>query len=219
MWKLGQSIERAIGVTAYGSAVLRTEPDVAVTWLQISRTEKDPGSVFEAVRDAAKSVRDVFSKAGIDPTDVEVSRVGVQAEFEYPDRKLRGYRADIGFSVRVREVDLVEPVLVDAVAAGAHEIRTLTYETSKLRELREDARRQAVAAARRKAEVYCDAAGCHLGAVLHVEDVDPETAVWAGRDAPRIASPLEASDAGSLGSGSLSVTAAVLVAYAILPAS
>jgi len=42
-------------VTAYYSAVLRTEPDVAVTWLEISRLEREPAAAFDAVRAVAKS--------------------------------------------------------------------------------------------------------------------------------------------------------------------
>jgi len=101
--------------------------------------------------------------------------VTINPDRDYPDRRVVGYRADVGFRVRLRDVSLVEAVLVEAVAAGAHEIRSVAYETSRLRELREDARRGAVAAARRKAEVYCEAAGCRVGSVLHIEDVDPDT--------------------------------------------
>ncbi|WP_143626488.1 SIMPL domain-containing protein, partial [Streptomyces viridosporus] len=36
-------------------------------------------------------------------------------------------------------------------------------------------RRRAVAAARRKAEVYAEAAGVRIGAVLHIQDVDSES--------------------------------------------
>jgi uncharacterized protein YggE len=97
MWKLGQSIERPLGVTTYGSAVLRVEPDVAVTSLEISRVEKEPASAFQAVREAVMSVRGVLSTAGIDRADVEVSRVRVHDEFEYSPRKLVGYRASVGF--------------------------------------------------------------------------------------------------------------------------
>ena len=41
--------------------------------------------------------------------------------------------------------------------------------------LRDEARRKAVSAARRKAEVYTEAAGARLGPVVHIQDVDSES--------------------------------------------
>src|SRR5229473_3394794 len=65
----------------------------------------------------------------------------------------------------------------DAVEAGANEVTSVKYLTTQLAELRAQARREAVAAARRKAEVYSEAAGVALGHVLHIEDVNPDSMV------------------------------------------
>jgi uncharacterized protein YggE len=54
-------------------------------------------------------------------------------------------------------------------------VSSVDFQTTKLREHRTEARRQAVNAAREKAEVYCGAAGATLGRVLHIEDVNPES--------------------------------------------
>jgi uncharacterized protein YggE len=68
----------------------------------------------------------------------------------------------------------VQAVLVDLVAAGANEIKAVDFDVTTKGELRAEARRQAVATARRKAELYAEAANGRLGAVLHIDDVDPE---------------------------------------------
>lgn len=81
MGEIGHSIERAIGVTTYGSAVLRTEPDIAVTW----QGGEGASLAFDAVRDATKAVGDVWSKAGIDRSDTEASQVWIR-----PRSSIRG---------------------------------------------------------------------------------------------------------------------------------
>ena len=47
--------------------------------------------------------------------------------------------------------------------AGANELTSVTFQTTRLKEVRADARRRAVAAAREKAELYCSAAGVSAG--------------------------------------------------------
>jgi uncharacterized protein YggE len=53
----------------------------------------------------------------------------------------------------------VQQLLVDVVAAGANEIEAVDFDVIGKDDMRAEARRQAVAAARRKAELYADAAG------------------------------------------------------------
>ncbi len=98
------------------------------------------------------------------------------------------------FRIIIDRLDGVERVLVDAVDAGANEVTSVTYLTTQLAELRAQARREAVAAARRKAELYCEAAGVAPGHVLHIEDVNPDSIL-----------PLGAVDAGGDG-GALVIT-------------
>jgi uncharacterized protein YggE len=77
----------------------------------------------------------------------------------------------------------------------------------------------AVAAGRRKAEVYCEAAACRLGEVLHIEDVDPDKANQPSSHmrGPGAPADQDGGDAGGLGSGSLTIAAAVMIVYALLP--
>jgi hypothetical protein len=70
----------------------------------------------------------------------------------------------------------------DAAVEGSRlDLKTATefvdgthFDVIAKRELRAEARRKAVAAARAKADLYAEAAGVRVGAVLHIEDVDPE---------------------------------------------
>ena len=121
-----------------------------------------------------------------------------------------GYERQAAFAIETRDLDGTERLLVDLVAAGANEIEGVEFDVVAKRELRADARRDAVAAARSKAELYAGAAGVRLGAVLHIEDVNPDQLGWERGHA---AAP-EAS-AESLAPGHVVVSAAVIVGYAI----
>jgi uncharacterized protein YggE len=86
-----------------------------------------------------------------------------------------------------------------------------------LKQLRAEARRRAVSAAREKAELYRTAAGVSLGGVLAIEDVNPE--LLSGRSEGhtyREPHPVEdAGEPGAIDPGAISVSAAVYVVYAL----
>ena len=109
----------------------------------------------------------------------------------------------------------MEEILAGVVDAGANEINGVELQSSRLKELRAEARRRAVAAAREKAEHYCQAAGVTLGSVLHIEDINPELLGSYGshvmHEIPiEDAQPLRAFDPGSI-----IVNGCVVIAYAI----
>ena len=69
----------------------------------------------------------------------------------------------------------MDAVLSRLIAAGANEMTSVTFQTTRLRgSPPADVRRRAVVAAREKAELYCAAAGVAMGVVLAIEDVNPE---------------------------------------------
>jgi len=81
------------------------------------------------------------------------------------------------------------------------------------RELRAEARRKAVAAAQEKAELYAQAAGVRVGAVLHIEDVDPDQ-VGVERYRSHGSTPGGAADQ-DLAPGHVVVSAAVTIGFAV----
>jgi uncharacterized protein YggE len=120
MWAVQQSIKHPIGVTVYGSALLRTEPDVAIATIAISRVAKDPAESFKAARSAVQSVRNSLTGSGIELSAIEVSRVAVEDAFEGfgSTHKFVGYRARVTFRVRIHDVELVESVLASRCRRG-----------------------------------------------------------------------------------------------------
>ena len=171
-----QAIPHPNGVTTRGTALIVTQPDLALLQLRVSRSAAHPTDAFKATHDAARTVREFLNKSKID--DTAASRIHLSQEYEgsYSERKPIGYRATIVFNVMLRgaQLDQMEELLAGVIDAGAQEILRIEFSTSRLKELRNEARRMAIAHAREKAEVYCEAAGVALGLVLHIEDRDPE---------------------------------------------
>jgi uncharacterized protein YggE len=213
----GKPVRSIPSVRVFGSAVVRVAPDTASIVVAVSRIEQKPEVAFAKAREASQAVNTYLHNAGVN--DFGSSRVTLSQEFRYTNGENRfvGYQAKIGFNVVLREMDKVDALLSGLIAAGANDLTSVTFQTTRLRDIRADARRRAVAAAREKAELYCEAAGVVVGRVLAIEDVNPES--LSGRSEGHTYREPEAIDdsgePGAIDPGAITVGAAVNVVYQI----
>jgi uncharacterized protein len=216
MWNNpAQTIKTPFGITVFGSATSRISPDIASLKVSVVRLEQNPGDAFAKVRQGSQAVQEYLRKAGIN--EFGASRVTLfQAHrFIGGENKFIGYQATVSFHIMLTELDRLEEILTALVSAGANEVNSVTFETTRLKELRMEARRRAIAAARDKATNYCNAAGVALGQVMHIEDVNPmvlQAREGHNRTEPQID---DEDESRAFDPSSISVGAAVLVAYGI----
>lgn len=211
-----QNIERPHGVSVFGSHVLRVKPDLAVVSLSINRLAVEPTEAFDEARKSVATVRSALKILTVPDEVVRASQVTLSTQNKRNTSEFLGHRATTRITVSLTDLTLLESVLVGAVAAGADHV-SVQFKSLKLREQRGDARREAVKAARVKAELYADAAGIKLGKVLHIEDADPK--MVGRRDyGPMLDGPSESDESvgGVYDPGTIPITGAVLISYAIL---
>jgi uncharacterized protein len=210
-----QMIEHPWGVTAHGAGTVRATPDMARIAFRVRRLEQTPSAAFGAASGAVDAVRQVLRDHRIPDTAVEGSRLSLASSWNYGgiQRELAGYECTASFAVECRELDDVQQLLVDLVTAGTDEIEGVDFGVSDTSGLRALARREAVLDARRKAELYAEAAGIRLGAVLHIDDEDSELAGTSHFRATAAASI--GAGAENLAPGSVVVSAAVILGFAI----
>lgn len=169
-------IEKPWGVTAFGAASVRAAPDVARVRASVIRIEQTPAKAFGSTNVAVQAVRDSLRKIGVQDSAVHGSRLGLASAWDgYGEqRKFLGYRCSASFVIELVDLDRLQHMLVEIVAAGAHHVDGVEFDVRDKPALRAQARRDAVEAAKRKAELLAEAAGVKLGSVIHIEDVDPE---------------------------------------------
>lgn len=171
-----QMIERPWGIAAYGAASVKAAPDMVRARFKVIRLEQSPPQAFATASGAVHAVREALRAHQVPDSAVERSRLDLKSAWSGfgPDRKFLGYQCQASFALQSGNLDDVQQLLVDLVSAGANEIEAVEFDVTAKPDLRAQARRQAVAAARSKAELYAEAAGVRLGAVIHIDDVDPE---------------------------------------------
>ncbi|MFC5753268.1 SIMPL domain-containing protein [Actinomadura rugatobispora] len=208
-----QMVRKPWGVAAYGAASVKAMPDLVRARFMVVRLEQTPSEAFASANRAVQAVRETLRRHGVPDSAVERSRLGLKSSWAYgTERKFLGYQCQAAFSVESGNLEDVQPLLVDLVDAGANEIEAVDFDVTGKGEMRAEARRKAVKAARRKAELYAEAAGVRLGAVLHIDDVDPEQ---VGTERYMSHSSAGAASGEDLAPGHVVVSAAVVLGFAI----
>jgi uncharacterized protein YggE len=203
----------AISVT--GEATVSVPPDLAQIDGGVTSEAKTAREASEANNAAMGKVLLALKGAGIEEKDFQTSRLQLQPQ-SAPNRTgpsaIVGYRASNRVTIRLRDVNKVANVIDTLVGAGANDIGGINFTVSNVSKFLDEAREQAVADARRKAEIYAKAAGVALGAPLSIsEEGSPGPTPFRAR----VAAGMAVSAPVAQGEETLSVT--VNVSWAIKP--
>lgn len=174
----GPQIADPARMTVTGEGSVDLPPDMATITLGAT-TQK--ATAAEALADNSKMVAatlDALKAEGIAARDMQTSGLTLYPVFDNrpaPDGqggapRIEGYRASNTITVRVRDLPRLGVVLDQVVQAGANEFRGLEFGLSAPQKSTDEARRNAVADARRKADLYAQAAGLKIIGILSLDE-------------------------------------------------
>jgi uncharacterized protein len=160
-------------ITVSGEATISVAPDQAAIEAGVTSDAKTAREASEANNAAMGKLLLALKAANIDEKDIQTSRLSLQPQYA-PNRSgpspVIGYQASNRVTVRLHDVVKVAGTIDMLVGAGATNIGGIGFSVSDASKLLDDARGQAVADARRKAEIYAKAAGVTLGAPLGISE-------------------------------------------------
>ena len=160
-------------ISVSGEAQVSAPPDLAQIDAGVSTEARTAREASEANNAAMGKVLLALKGAGIDEKDFQTSRLSLQPQYP-PNRTgpsaITGYRASNRVTIRLREVAKLANVIDTLVGAGANEIGGINFTVSNPSKHLDEAREQALADARRKAEIYAKAAGVTLGAPISISE-------------------------------------------------
>ena len=169
---LADDFPSAISVS--GEATISAAPDLAQIDAGVANDAKTAKEASDANNAAMNKVLAALKGAGIAEKDYQTSRLSLQPQ--YGQNKSTGATPVVGFrasnrvTVKIRDVTKVAGIIDTLVGSGANDIGNISFEVTQASKLLDDARVQAVADARRKAEIYAKATGVTLGAPLSVSE-------------------------------------------------
>jgi uncharacterized protein YggE len=169
---VAQTLSPVISVT--GQAEISVPPDAAQIEVGVTSQAKTARDASEANNATMGKLLLALKAADIDEKDIQTSRLSLLPETapSHPSGPptIVGYRASNHVTVRLHDVIKVANTIDLLVGAGATDVGGINFIVSNASKLLDDARTEAIADARRKAEIYAKAAGVTLGAPLSITE-------------------------------------------------
>lgn len=158
-------------VTVTGEASVSVAPDIAVIRIGVSSLGKTAREASDANSQKMTTVLGAIKGSGIADKDVQTSRLTLQPQYDANKAgpaRLLGFQVTNQVTVKIRDIDKLPNILDKAIGAGANEMSGIEFIVSEQSKLLDQARDEAIADARRKADLYAKAAGAKPGPVVAI---------------------------------------------------
>jgi uncharacterized protein YggE len=174
-----QSEQKLPSVTVTGEATISQAPDLAMLQAGVTSQAK---TARDAMSNSAKLMAAVLialKEAGVPEKDIQTSELSLNPIFDHskaassPNRnpaQIVAVEATSLLTVRLTDVKKSADVLDKMISAGANVTTGISFAISDPSKLLDQARVEAIADAKRKAEIYAKAAGVTLGKPLSISE-------------------------------------------------
>jgi uncharacterized protein len=213
-------------ITVSGNAEVRVTPDRAVFALGVETWDKEIEKARQENDERMKNVFRSLAQYQIPAADIQTGYITITPTYEkrYDKRNnptesvLTGYRVEKMAAITLKDLSRLEKVLSTVYRDGANRVYGVSYRTSDLRKYRDQARSQAIRAAREKAEALTREIGQKAGKACTITEDSPVQRSY-GMGSQNVSQNVsDASGRGNLpdstvSPGSISVSAQVTVSF------
>lgn len=167
-------------MTVNGEGFVMAKPDMAIVTVGVATQGATAAQALDANNERMNALFQTISGLGIDDKDVQTSNFSVTPRYAVPDPErpdktrpgtIVGYNASNQVTVKVRDLRKLGDALDSFVAtAGANNLQGVAFDFNDPTPIMDEARRKAVADARRKAALYAEGAGVKLGPIQSISE-------------------------------------------------
>jgi len=163
------------GIAVAGEGKVSVRPDIGLLNLGVEVTAATVADARNQAADAMQAMQDTMGAEGVAAEDIKTQYFNIYPQYNYYDGSaptITGYTVSNQVAVKVRNLDKVSAVLDAAIEAGGDAVRVngISFTVEDPESFLSDARREAVANARAKAEVLAEAAGVKLGDAISINE-------------------------------------------------
>jgi uncharacterized protein len=171
------SIQPETTLDVVATAQSNVAPDLAIVTAGVNAQGKTASEAMAAQARSMNAMFDVLKAAGVEARDMQTSGLTLYPEYDYvtinedngvqrQESRLRGYLAANALTLRVRDLDALGGLLDKLVGVGGNTINGVSFGLDDPSAAQDDARRKAVAAAQKRAELYAAASGNRVGRMV-----------------------------------------------------
>jgi len=155
-------------------------PDLAVFTAGVATTGKTAGEALNANSAAMNRVIRALRAAGIAERDIQTSNLNLNPVYASMQRNtdpleqqvppIIGYQVSNNVTVKQRKLDEFGKVIDTLVSSGANQVNGPSFQMENPDEALNEARKQAIAKARERADLYASAAGLKISRILTINE-------------------------------------------------
>jgi uncharacterized protein len=158
-------------VNADGKSEAR--PDMSIINLGVTTEGQTASAALAENARRMTALTQALRRAGIAERDIQTSNVSVYPQQVYGEGqapRITGYQANNSVTVKVRNIDNTGRVIDAAVGAGGNTVNGVSFTHADPDAQLDIARRDAIAEARRRAELYASALGLRVNRIVSVSE-------------------------------------------------
>lgn len=219
------SIQPETTLTINAEAKINVAPDIAYITAGVTEERATASEAMAAQAAAMNGVFSALEAAGIAAKDMQTSGLSLYPRYDYlevtqrdgsvrGEQKLAGYVASNNITARVRKLDTLGATIDSLVKAGGNTFSGVTFALDNDKDLKNQARTQAMKEALAKAELYANAAGLKVARIVTISEgyeYSPQPVMMA-----RAEMAMDAGAPTPVAAGEVGVTASVSVLFELV---
>lgn len=158
--------------TATGTGKATAIPDSAQISLGVTETSNSISDLQQKLNTKTNSIIDALKKLGVEEKNIKTSNYSISPTYDFTQgQRITGYTASQNLDIKTN-IELANRTVDTATAAGANVVGgvNFTFDDATREKLENEARKQAVAEAKKKAQSLASVAGIRLGRVIDVQE-------------------------------------------------
>ncbi|MBN2378881.1 SIMPL domain-containing protein [candidate division WOR-3 bacterium] len=159
-----------------GTAEVVVAPDICYMSFAVESSSKKAQEAYEENVRIMNAINRAIKAQGIEPKDMRTAYFSFTPQYRCTNngkRIFEGYNVYNTLHVSVRDLSKVSAVLDTAVTAGAKDVKGINFTVENPKKHTEEARREALKAARKKAEEAAELLVFRLGTPISVSESEP----------------------------------------------
>ncbi len=164
-----------------GTAEIQVVPDTATFSFTVSKKNESVAAAKKENDETINKVTAVANRFGIKQTDVKTDyirvseatkRVKIPNSDDDYENVFDGYRVSRSLVIKLRDMTKFESFLTSLLEAGINSVSNVAFSSSEIRKYKDQARADAIRAAKEKAQAIASEIGQSIGKAVSIEEKD-----------------------------------------------
>lgn len=204
-------------VTVVGEGTVSIDPDIATANIGVEVMRPTVKEASAAAQEVMDSVLKALLAQEIEEADIQTRHFSIYAERFGPEGLLNEdetrYRVSNTVYITIRDLSSIGEVLDAAIDAGANNVYGVDFSLADPTSVESEARAQAVADARSKADELADLIGVEVSSVTGISEIIGQGGGFYGGNFAQMAIAESASGIGPINPGELMLTMQLQITY------